>query len=337
MSSQSLSDRSLSDSVSIGSNDICIEDHRDDKFCKQKRRGSGLGGIATYFKSNIAKVRHGNKDGIPSQVSSEESTDHSTDFEKGKTLTVSERSPFEFLDVMWRARGYGRDLYSTLDTAYFNQPSPLQIASYHTRVLEWARENKIEEIRSVMASGVSSNPSNEEGHSLMHEICLLGFHDLLGVLVNEFQADVQISDSSGRTPLHEACVGGPAGPFFAVVDILARKDHRMFSLKDDSGKTPLHYVPMDHWGAWIDYLYIRRDTYWPRRLVKVDGDEEPPALALEKPNSRLVADPLSPQTIDLANELVAGDMTPEQVSLCRKKGSEENSEGTATDDSCSSG
>ncbi|KAL7562274.1 hypothetical protein ACA910_014496 [Epithemia clementina (nom. ined.)] len=335
-------DRSAGDSHSIASSsdDVLI----DDKYHKQKRRGSGLGGIANYFKANIIRGGRNHKGGVPNHVNPEgltEDSSRSSDKEQKSSSTPSERSPQEFLDVMWRTRGYSRDLYFTLETAYFNNPSPLQVTSYHTRVIEMARENKIADIRNLMAAGISNNPCNEKGESLMHELCRLGLHDLLAVLINEFGADVQISNSSGKTPLHDACVGGSDGPLFAVVDLLATKDRRMFSLKDADGKTPLDYIPMEQWGAWIDYLYVRRDAYWPRRLVRADGEEPPPPLTVEKPNSRTVADPYGALTIDLAGVLVSGDMTPEQVSACQKKGtggiacSDEGTAETVADDGSS--
>lgn len=336
-------DLSTNDTVSIASSDEFLlsetgEIIRSDRFHKQQRRGSGLGSLANYFKSNIRKVmtkEHG--DGVPSQVSldgvskvdqPQQQPEHGlrVDKSKEKTISTAERSPQQFLDVMWRARGYSRELFSTLETAYHNSPSALQVASHHNRLVEMVRADEIEELRSLMKLGISQNPSNENGESLIHEVCRLGKHELLDMLLSEFSADVLISDNSGRTPLHEACLGGPNEPHFGVVDILAAKDARMFSLKDQDGKTPLDCVPFMQWGAWIDFLYVRRDMYWPRRLVRVDGEEPPPPLVLEKPHSRPSSDPASALTIDLAGLLVSGEITPEEAKA-------QNVEAAPTDDS----
>eukprot|EP00527_Entomoneis_sp_CCMP2396_P005373 CAMPEP_0198137738 /NCGR_PEP_ID=MMETSP1443-20131203/1202_1 /TAXON_ID=186043 /ORGANISM="Entomoneis sp., Strain CCMP2396" /LENGTH=348 /DNA_ID=CAMNT_0043799265 /DNA_START=46 /DNA_END=1092 /DNA_ORIENTATION=- len=327
-------DRSNNDTLSVASSDDCLYDDtviKSDKFHKQKRRGSGLGNLANYFKSNIKKVM--SKEGVPSQVSTQEPTESSEkshDDHKEKSQCTKERSPQEFLDVMWRSRGYSRELYPTLETAYYNDPTPLQVASYHSRLLELVRNDEMTEIRSLLRSGLSQNPANQKGESMVHEISRLGNHDLLSVVMAEFGADVRISGADGRTPLHEACAGGADKPHFGVVDILTAKDSRMFSLKDVNGKTPLDCIPMQQWHAWIDFLYVRRDMYWPRRLVRVDGQEEPPPLSVELPNSRPLPDPESALTIDLAGLLVSGDITPEGVAEQKK---EEDAEVVSTDDS----
>ena len=322
------------------------EEFRNDKYFKQKRRGSGLGGIANYFKASIKGrlLAQSKEDGggdhdlvVPSQVSTTlataterppEDSSRSSDKEKSSSSS-SDRSPMEFLDVMWRSRGYSRDLYYTLETAYFNSPSPLQVASYHENITKMVREEKVVELRALLASGLSNNPSNEKGESLVHEVCRAGSHTLLSVLMHELDATVQISNDSGQTPLHHACVGGPEGPYFAVVDLLAACDRRMFSLKDDTGKTPLEYIPLEQWGAWIDFLYVRRDVYWPRRLVKVDAPEPDPPLTLEAPRSRCVSNPSLALTPEVAAALVVGEITVEQVAQRQ----EEKEVGQATTDS----
>lgn len=310
-------DRSIGDIQSVDSNDDLTDSGSDDRFMKQKRRGSGLGGIANFFKANNAK-KNDNDDGVLGQVKPDGLSDDLNNSKNlGSSTSPSERSPQEFFDIMLRTRGYSRELYSTLDTAYFNKPTPLQEASYHNRIKELARKNDISQIRSILAAGISNNPSNEKGQSLMHHVCRLGYHEVLALLINEFQADVKTSDDSGKTPLHEACEGAGGtsadGPLFAVIDLLATQDRRMFSLKDCHGKTPLDYTPMEHWTAWIDFLYVRRDMYWPRRLVRVEGEEPAPPLTEQQPHSRPLPDPPGALSIDLATALVAGDMTPEQV------------------------
>mmetsp|Transcript_38949 Transcript_38949/g.80872 ORF Transcript_38949/g.80872 Transcript_38949/m.80872 type:complete len:362 (-) Transcript_38949:5240-6325(-) len=338
-------DRSTNDTVSVASSDDFLLDAtgtfiRSDKFHKQKRRGSGLGNLANYFKANIKKViakDHHHEDSVPAQVNmegkAEEHHQNHAEQLKAKATSPSERSPRDFLDVMWRSRGYSRELFATLETAYHNEPSPLQVASHHSRILEMVRKNEISEISDLMKLGISPNPATLTGQSLVHEVCRLGNNELLTVLMSEFGADVQISDSNGRTPLHEACLGGSNEPHFAVVDILATKDTRMFSLKDVNGRTPLDCIPIEQWGSWIDFLYVRRDMYWPRRLVRVDGMEQPPPLALEKPNSRPVTDPTSALTIDFASLLVSGDITAEAVAVQKK--TVDDAEATSTDDSTS--
>mmetsp|Transcript_26617 Transcript_26617/g.62546 ORF Transcript_26617/g.62546 Transcript_26617/m.62546 type:complete len:365 (+) Transcript_26617:168-1262(+) len=339
------------DTVSVASSDDFLLDStgtfiRQDKHYKQKRRGSGLGNLANIFKANIKKVvrphhdgHHGNEkgEGVPAQVTTE-SQPPQPDYSESSHhdhATTSQQSPQDFLNAMWRSRGYCRDFYNTLETGYSNKPSPLQVASYHPRLLEMVRSNSAEELQELLKLGVSQNPANENGESLLHLVCRLGNHALLSMLIDEYGADVQIADSNGRTPLHEACFGGATEPHFAVIDILAGKDKRMFSLKDKDGKTPLDCIPMEQWGSWIDFLYVRRDTHFPRRLVRVDGKEEAPPLVDEKPNSRSLADPPSALTIDFAGLVVSGEITLEAVKAQKKSSGDDEVEVVSTDDSSS--
>jgi len=237
-------------------------------------------------------------------------------------------SPHSVLDVMWRGRGYSRNLYSVLETAYYNQPTPLQLASFKESILELVQQGDKNQLQSLLRTpGMSQNPSDPNGVTLIHEICRVGDVSMLNMVLDEFGGDseesklklVQIADSTGRTPLHFACMasngeqgdsstdlsvpiaeitaskgsGNDLGekPRFAIVEVLTSMDRRLFSMKDKNGKTPLDLVPKEQWSAWQDFLYLVRDKYWPRRLVRADGEEHAPLLTLEKPHSRPLPEP----------------------------------------------
>lgn len=328
LSTNSHSDDRLNDTLSNTSSEEYLFDDsviKNDKHHKAKRRGSGLGNLAQFFKSGL-KIHIGNQKGRqlapPSASGSLPTPEHSESnstndvkskeaSEGGQATGVFERTPQKFLDAMWRSRGYDRNLYPALESAYFNEPTPLQLASYHPRLLEMIQAGREEELKALLIAGISHNPSDKEGRTLVHEVCRCGNHHLLEALVSELGANVQICSRRGRTPLHEACLGEGDTPNFSIVDILTANDARLFSLADDEGKTPLDHVPMKHWSAWIDYLYVRRDKYWPRRLVRVDGKEGPPPLVLQGANSRPLPDPEEALALDLVSLMVSGDMTPE--------------------------
>jgi Ankyrin repeats (3 copies) len=182
--------------------------------------------------------------------------------------------------------------FDTLQTAYSNEPTRLQTASYHdlyyTQLL---RENDIETFRAMLTCGISPNPvyyhdgphqpavddddsddhSNNDnagvgagggGSSLMHLCCRLGNFALLRILLQELHVPCQVADARGRTPLHECC-GNRGIPSFEAVELLLNQDVRLLYFCDDEGRTPLEYIRKADWSAWMVFLRRHRDVYWP--------------------------------------------------------------------------
>ena len=113
-------------------------------------------------------------------------------------------SPQAFLDVLTHSRGYSTRRYRTLQTGYYAKPTEFQQASYNVYLVKLVRANHVEKLRSVMQTGISPNPCNAYGESLVHMVCRRGDHELLSALL-ECGTSIQVSDDYGRTPLHDAC------------------------------------------------------------------------------------------------------------------------------------
>ena len=113
-------------------------------------------------------------------------------------------SPQAHLDVLIHARGYSTRRYRTLQTGYYSKPSEYQQASYHVNIVKLLRTNEIDKLRSIIESGISPNPCNAYGESLVHMVARRGNHDILRMML-ECGTSIQVSDDYGRTPLHDAC------------------------------------------------------------------------------------------------------------------------------------
>ena len=111
--------------------------------------------------------------------------------------------PQVYLDAMLRSRGYSTKRYESLKTSYHNKPTPHQLASYDVFLIGLVRKHDVEQFREIMQTGISSNPCNQYGESLVHTICRLGNTTILKTLVDA-GADLQVADDYGRTPLHDA-------------------------------------------------------------------------------------------------------------------------------------
>ncbi|KAL7566406.1 hypothetical protein ACA910_011143 [Epithemia clementina (nom. ined.)] len=235
----------------------------------------------------------------------------------------SQRSPQVFLDVMLRTLGYSTDKYNTLETSYFNDPTPLQVSSFHARMQELVQSQDERRLNRIMSCGISPNPCNRHGDSVLHTACRSGWDTSVRVLI-ECGASVQVSDGAGRTPLHSAFFG--TKPSYEIVELLIKKDRYMLQLSDRYGATPLAYIPRDQWGIWIDYFYSKRDHFWPRRNKRIDGIEGTPAKFLEKPNSAPLPDPSNALLPEMAAMVAEGKLTPEEARcLADDEGDEETS------------
>jgi hypothetical protein len=221
-------------------------------------------------------------------------------------------TPQQYLDNLLESRGYSRKRYKTLGSAYHNDPTKLQLASFDGQIIKMIlrRYQDEEALRATLASGISPNACNQYGESLIHKVCRRGDCGLLDIFV-ECGADFQISDDAGRTPMHDACWG--AKPSFGVIEILMKHDIRMFHLKDKGGYLPLSYVREGSRKNYINFFDSVKDVYWPMRNVTMDGEEQPPPLALQKPNSRRIPDPENALSPEYAKMVASGRLTPEDA------------------------
>jgi hypothetical protein len=201
---------------------------------------------------------------------------------------IQPQSLQDYLDTLLKSHGYSTRQYRALDSAYYNTPTALQLASYdvHMRSVILRDEGALYK---ALVCGLSPNACNQFGDSLVHKVCrLLGDYDLFQVV---FQAgcSLQCADDYGRTPMHDACWS--ADPSFGVFETLMQEDIHMFYMQDNRGFLPLSYISAEHKKDYINFLDAVKDVYWPVRSVARDGEEQPPPLALEKPNSRPIPDP----------------------------------------------
>jgi hypothetical protein len=219
-------------------------------------------------------------------------------------------------------------MFSTLSSAYYNKPTRLQIASYGTYTVDLVKSGKHQELQAALASGLSSNPCNEHGESLLHNVCRCADSELFLVML-EAGCDVQVSDDCGRTPLHDACWA--AQPSFAIVEKLLERDIGLLYMADGRGSLPLSYVRRQNWSAWLQFFALKKDVYWP----KATGVPLPPPLALQQPHTRPVPSPTQPLTLELAGMVANGRMTPARMLLDDDDGGDEGS-GTSYEDDISS-
>ena len=209
---------------------------------------------------------------------------------------------------MIKARGYCTRNFCSLEGGYYCKPTPLQKASYGLRVVQAVRASNEALLGKLLRCGLSPNPCNDFGESIVHMACRRGDSKLLRVLV-QAGCCLQVTDDFGRTPLHDAC--WTAEPNFSLVEIILNADERLLHIVDCRGSSPLSYVKRDHWSKWIGFFESKKDVYWKPRNVQKDGEEGIPPLVAEAPHSRPIKDPAQAAPLQVAKQLASGTMEPD--------------------------
>jgi hypothetical protein len=189
-------------------------------------------------------------------------------------------------------------------------PTELQLVSYDVHILKMVIRDKDEhKVRDMLTCGISPNACNKYGESLLHKVCKSGQDKLLQVFL-DCDADIQVCDGAGRTPMHDACHGSK--PSFKTFELLLKEDPYLVHMMDGGATLPLSYVRKDQYGAWNAFLASILDVYWNPRDAST-SNQCPPPLSLEKANSRPAADPEQPLSYELAALVSSGRMKPEDA------------------------
>mmetsp|Transcript_128236 Transcript_128236/g.191109 ORF Transcript_128236/g.191109 Transcript_128236/m.191109 type:complete len:391 (-) Transcript_128236:101-1273(-) len=230
--------------------------------------------------------------------------------EKNAKSVIDAQSPQAYLDRQIEARGYSVKKYVSLEGGYYCRPTPLQQASYGSRISFAVRSSEVSLVRRLLDAGLSPNPCNNYGESLVHMVCRRGDHKLLRVLL-EAGCSLQVTDDYGRTPLHDAC--WRADPSFETVQLILDSDKHLLHLLDCRGAAPLSYVKKENYKMWIAFLETKLDRFWPIRDIRTEGEERPPPLTLRSPHSIPIPDPVHALPLEVAAMVANGRMEPEEA------------------------
>jgi hypothetical protein len=219
------------------------------------------------------------------------------------TPESNEMTPQRHLDELLKERGYEKERYDCLKTGYYNSPTKLQIASYHVHLVSLVKQNNIEAIDHILGCGLSPNPCNEFGSSLLQTACRRGNVELLAIMLRH-GCSLQVADEFGRTPLHDALYAKQ--PAFALVKRILQVDPHLINLADSRGHLAFDYVRKEHCDEWIAFLDEVVDEIWPTQ------NEQPPPhpLTLRQANTEPLADPSNALSLDLAEAVASGKLRP---------------------------
>lgn len=278
------------------------------KIPKAPRR---IGMIRRGSASSLTSVSSGGGSSVGSNSRASSATISSMRRTGHKAKDISPDSPQAFLENELKARGYSTKQYNTIETGYYCNPNPLQLASYGRIVTKaMYRPDNTKGLGDLLTCGISPNACNKFGESIVHLVSRRGHRDLLLMLIDS-GASLKISDDYGRTPLHDAC--WQSVPNFPTVRLILEADRHLVNLKDVRGTTPLAYVKPQNFAKWINFLKSVMDEFWPVRNVEKDGPDPLPPFCLKKPNSVPLRVPHLVLTLEQIQMVASGDIAVEEA------------------------
>lgn len=165
------------------------------------------------------------------------------------------------------------------------------------------RDKNKEALEEILSSGISPNACSKYGESLVQKVCKSGHHELLSVFL-DCGATVQVTDGSGRTPLHDACWGNRAS--FETFELIVKQDPGMIHLQDGTNALPLAHGRTQNYAEWISFLTSILDKYWK----PVTETPAPPPLTQLAPNSKPIVGPSHALSKKTAKLVASGRMEP---------------------------
>lgn len=166
--------------------------------------------------------------------------------------------PTAFLqDLVESLYGYRPEVKtaSTLP-GYFPDVTEDQIAAYDMHVLNAARDDDLQRLKSLYESGQTMDCCNRFGESLLHLVCRRGFKDVAVFLLVDVKLDVRISDDCGRNPFHDICWNPEVQ--IDIAKLLLERDPTLLLIGDKRGHTPFDYARPEDWQTWRKFLFEHR-------------------------------------------------------------------------------
>ena len=174
-------------------------------------------------------------------------------------------SPQKYLNALLISRGHKVEKISYTECkGLCNCPSSLQKASYGVSVLSAAQRSDSSLLLDLLyETGLSPNPCNAHGDSLLNIICKHADVSCFCVLT-KCGTTVKVVDGSGRTPLHYNCWA--ARPSFDLTEKILDQYSGLVRIRDKFGKTPLEYITnSSSWVKWTEFFDRVVDKYWPEK------------------------------------------------------------------------
>jgi hypothetical protein len=178
--------------------------------------------------------------------------DDDDDSSGGDQSSESSTSPLEYVHSALEESGYQTQIeaFSLEDTIYF---LPYQEGHLPFEILQAVRENNVDTIAQLRKFSPSLlEQRNQFGESLVHLSCKYGRTDICRYLIEKVVLPLNVRDSCGRSPLHNACI--QVSPNWEILELLLEQAPEQMLFLDNCGKAPFHYIRESQWKRCIQFL-----------------------------------------------------------------------------------
>jgi hypothetical protein len=200
----------------------------------------------------IARITKGEAEKKEDRLHKKRKLDHDDSSGGDQSSESSTISPLEYVHSVLEESGYQTQIeaLSLEDTIYFQ---PYQEGHVPLDVLRAIRENDVEAIARLREfSPLLLEKRNRFGESLVHLSCKYGRTDICRYLIEKVVLPLNVRDSCGRSPLHNACI--QVSPNWEILELLLEHAPEQMLFLDNSGKTPFYYFRETQWKRCLHFL-----------------------------------------------------------------------------------
>ena len=235
--------------------------------------GAGTGGTSEAKASSTSLASSASASLAKSAASSLPPSSFSSPLSSSASFpALGENSPRTRLRSILVSHGCPRSPPAAGDAGYATQPSPLQKASHGTALLRAVQRSDTEALVGLLRAGLSPNPCNAHGDSVLQMVAKRSDYSLFRALVVDGGASLRVADSFGRTVLHHAAWADAASDdtFRIVRLVLERCGQEILWLTDKNGIGPFDFLTDEKWDPWAKFLEESQDV-----LTAIIGREPP--------------------------------------------------------------
>ena len=225
-----------------------------------------------------------------------------------QSCTTQNASPHEQVMELLRNRGYSTERMTIDRGGYISKPTPLQLASFGKLMVQAVNNSDTETVSKLLDCGLSPNPCNQFGDSILSLICKRADYNVFAVFL-EHGCDLRVCDSFGRTALHHLAWAGKFSAPLAKA-ILTCDPHQIL-MEDKLGKCPMEYVRGSKSEQWIAFWNEHADVIWP----PLSGENSTQGST---PRSGPVVGSFYAVSPTLASKIASGEVCPDDALRVRR-------------------
>lgn len=154
-------------------------------------------------------------------------------------------------------------------------PSVERQQAYTNDAVRAIRSNNVPRLREMLEDGLSFDACNSNGETLLHLACRRSKMETIQFLIEEALVPVNVTDSMGRTPLHDVC-WRPRPDVKLMAFLIRCVGPDMIIAEDMRGHNCFDYCRKGDWSEWTTFLQQHSEFLLLRAALhdRMFGDDD---------------------------------------------------------------